>query len=414
MARVRVLVALAAAAALATACTKEAAKPAPAVPAPAGPRTAAPAGPKAAAPVAAAAAKPATAGCELPAPVTGNVTINQGCVVTVKEEVDVKEGAVLTIQPGAKLSFTPDGYLYVDHGQLVARGTTEAPIVFTSANPTGGAGDWIGLVFEEKTMAGTVLDHVVVEFAGKTGSYGHGGITVKGAGAPRRITITNSTIRKNEQAGLTNLTDQGTFAKLAGNTFSANGTSLRIQANLLGSVGPNTFGDPVHVEGNVTATQTWPKLDVPLLVDANLTVGGDKAAAILTLPEKATLKFAPDTYLWIGAESGGAVVAKGVTFTSANASATPGDWVGVVIEEKSNGTVLDGCTIELAGKEGGYGKGALTFRGVKPGPGVKLTATTFRKNKQAAIATDEGDCGDLAKPAAANKSEGAPLCRKPE
>jgi hypothetical protein len=351
-------------------------------------------------------------GCELPAAVRANVTLTRGCALAVKEAVTVSEGAVLTIEPGVRLGFAPESYLFIARGQLVARGTREAPIVFTAAAPNAGPGGWVGLVLEDAAR-GTVLEHAVVEYAGKTGSYGHGGITIKGAGAPGRIGIVSCTIRQNEQAGLANLADRASFARLERNTFSGNRVSLRIQADLLGSVGAgNRFGDPVHVEGSVTVTQTWPRLEVPIFVDANLAIGGEKQAAILTLPEKATLEFAPETYLWIGSESGGGLVARGVTFTSQSRTPQPGDWVGLIVEQ-ARATTIEGCTVEFAGHEGGYGKGAVTFRGeVKPGPAVRISGNLFRKSRLPAFAMlESAACGDLAKQ---NRSEGAPLCARPE
>ena len=63
------------------------------------------------------------------------------------------ETSVLTIDPGVTLMFRPNGIMEVEHftgdfpalGAVVARGTPEQPIVFTSAAETPAAGDWYGL-----------------------------------------------------------------------------------------------------------------------------------------------------------------------------------------------------------------------------------------------------------------------------
>jgi hypothetical protein len=355
------------------------------------------------------------AGCDLPTAVTGDVRVISGCNVRVDAAVVVDEGATLTIQAGARLAFGPEGSLRVARGRLIARGEPTRPVVFTSNAPTPAPGDWIGVVLEGGTLEGTVLEHAVVEFAGKTGGPGHGGLTLSGAGGPGRVAVVQSIIRSNGQAGIVNVSDAGTFARLERNTLSGNGTSLRLHADVLGSVGPgNVLGDPVHVEGNVTRSATWPRLEVPIVVDGNVTVGGDRAPAILTLAEKTALRFAPDSYLWLGGEgSGGGLVARAVTFSSASSPAAAGDWVGLIVDAKAAGTILEGCIIEHAGHAGGYGHGAVTFTGgARPGPGVSLTKTQFRAVRGAAIAAPGGDCGALATAASSNRATGAPLCAK--
>lgn len=75
--------------------------------------------------------------------------------VRVAEEVQVAPRATLLIEPGARIEFAPAD---VGEGQtparlkvlgkLIAQGTEEAPILFTSAAETPAPGDWGGLIFE--------------------------------------------------------------------------------------------------------------------------------------------------------------------------------------------------------------------------------------------------------------------------
>jgi hypothetical protein len=353
------------------------------------------------------------AGCTLAAKVAADTTITKGCSVPVKESVTVDDGATLTVEPGAKLLFEPDTYLWIVKGKLVAKGTKEAPITFTSAAKTPAANDWIGLFFDEHATAGNVLDFVVVEYAGKAASGGAGGITVRGSSGGR-VSITNSEIRKNAQAGVSNMGDKTPFAKFENNTLADNaGTSLKIRSAVLGSVGAgNKLGDPLHLEGNITASQTWPSLDQPIVVDDTISIGGEKSAAILTLADKTTMKFTMGKYLWIGTDNGGGLKAKDCTFTSANSPASAGDWVGIFLDSKTTGTVLEGCTVEYAGREESGGAGAITFRGLKA-DGAKITKLTMKENKKAGFAGLNGECGDLVKDESGNKSEGVDICPKP-
>lgn len=355
----------------------------------------------------------ATAGCALPGQVSADVTLTKGCTLTVKENVTVSDGATLTIEAGVTLSFPADVLISVQQGRLVAKGTAEAPVRFTSASKTPAAGDWVGIGFNEQTQAGTVLEHVVVEYAGRQGPL-QGAIDVR-AKLNKRISISASNFRNNDQAAIHAVGEDSSFAKFEGNTFEGNKVSLHIRAEMLGSVGPNNkFGTPIEVVGAVETTQTWPAVDVPIIVTEYMQIGGEKSAAILTLPEKATLKFAMSTYIEVGIGNGGGLVAKGVTFASNNEPPNAGDWVGILLRDKATSTVLDGCTVTHAGREEASGKGAVTYGGAKLGPGIKITNTTFKDNQQAAIWGVEGKCGDATKPESKNKSEGAPLCAAAE
>ena len=75
--------------------------------------------------------------------------------VRVVEEVQVAAHATLLIEPGARIEFAPADGLEDQPpvrlkvlGKLIAQGTAEAPIVFTSAAVKPAPGDWGGLIFE--------------------------------------------------------------------------------------------------------------------------------------------------------------------------------------------------------------------------------------------------------------------------
>ncbi len=93
--------------------------------------------------------------------------------VRVAEEVRVAPRATLLIEPGARIEFAPaetgneqaPARLKV-LGKLIAQGTEEAPILFTSAAERPAPGDWGGLVFENpEATAISRLRHCRVEFA---------------------------------------------------------------------------------------------------------------------------------------------------------------------------------------------------------------------------------------------------------
>ena len=76
----------------------------------------------------------------------------------------------LTLEPGVVFAFNPNGRLTADvsgqtGGVVVAEGTEEKPIVFTSASADPSAGDWIGIWVEHVDSA-TRFSNVEIRYAG--------------------------------------------------------------------------------------------------------------------------------------------------------------------------------------------------------------------------------------------------------
>ena len=352
--------------------------------------------------------KGATSGCGWPTDdVTKDLTFTKGCIVTAKRSFNVDEGATVTFEEGVKVSFDTDTFIWVNYGKLVVKGTDAAPVVFTSANKSPAPGDWVGLGFKEKTMAGTSLDHLIIEYAGSKGESGVAGIQIESMRQGGRISITNTTIRKSAQFGLV-AENNAPFAKFENNTFKDNKKgSLDVVAGVLGSVGKgNTFNDPIHVtESKIDQTTTWPPFDVPVMVDGNIKIESDSSVPTLNIADKTVVKMGQDRSFDI---KEGALVAKNVTFTSAAPSPGPGDWVGFFVRKKSNGTHIENCTFEYFGSNADSGQGAITFYNVnaKDLTGVTIANNTFSKGKQAAMSSDDHDCT----PFKNNKADGVPLC----
>lgn len=79
-----------------------------------------------------------------------SITLRKG-TFTLRGYVYVNNGAILTIEPGTliKSDVSEKGALIVERGsQLIAEGTVEEPIVFTSGKPAGerAPGDWGGVI----------------------------------------------------------------------------------------------------------------------------------------------------------------------------------------------------------------------------------------------------------------------------
>lgn len=103
-------------------------------------------------------------------------------------QLRVSEGAALTIAPGVELQFAKDGGLHVDYGSypgvgrgaLIAVGTPDAPIVFTSVAESPMPGDWYGIYFWNQPDPRDVIAHARVEYAGGVSQIGSGACTTDG------------------------------------------------------------------------------------------------------------------------------------------------------------------------------------------------------------------------------------------
>ena len=74
--------------------------------------------------------------------IDGNVTWESGKVYVVENSVNVIGDGRLVIEPGVVVKFYPDAYLWVsDQAAVIAEGTGDAPIVFTSIRDDAHGGD---------------------------------------------------------------------------------------------------------------------------------------------------------------------------------------------------------------------------------------------------------------------------------
>ena len=355
-------------------------------------------------------------GCKMPrGDIQGDWTITKGCKTKVKSAITLREGASMTIEQGVKVEFDTDTYIWVDYGKLVVSGTDKEPVVFTSSNKSPAPGDYVGIGFREKTTAGTNIDHLQMEYAGSKSNGGAGAIQLEDMRTAGRVSITNSKITKSAQFGIV-ADDNGGFGKFENNTLADNKSgSLNVKAETLSSIGSgNKFGGEIHVkDSQVDESGRWPVIDVAYQIDGNISIGNESKSATITLPEKGLVKIGQGNYFEVAHNGSGALIAKGVTFTSSSPTPTEGDWASIFLYPKANGTDLEGCTFEFFGNPANSGKGAITFwdSNAKDASGITIKDNTFRKGKIAAMTSDDGLCAPFDKNN--NKADGVPFCGKP-
>ena len=143
------------------------------------------------------------AGCPIPAgagELTGTISANRTLYAettyVLKGYVKVASGATLTIRPGTRVvgdSLTPGSSLFVLRGaRLVAEGTAQQPIVFTSQRSAGNRkpGDWGGIVFVGNGIINRSGANIVTEGPAEAAqNYAGGGNNSDDSGSLRYVRI---------------------------------------------------------------------------------------------------------------------------------------------------------------------------------------------------------------------------------
>lgn len=128
-------------------------------------------------------------------------TTLDGCY-RITDSITVRDGAVLTIEPGSVLHFEQDvGLEITSKSALKAVGEADSKIWFTGEQKTKGY--WKGISFRETDSTDNVLDNVIIEYGG--GSYWYYGddesnLNVNSA----RVRVTNTKIRNSGGYGIYN------------------------------------------------------------------------------------------------------------------------------------------------------------------------------------------------------------------
>jgi parallel beta-helix repeat protein len=128
---------------------------------------------------------------------TDSVWTVAGSPVIVTATVTVNTGVTLRIEPGVIVKFDAGTQLIVA-GKLLADGTSDSIITFTSNAGTPAPGDWNSIEFQNGLNVSSVFDYCLVEYAGsganaanifyKTGAYS--------------IALTNCTVRYSQNHGV--------------------------------------------------------------------------------------------------------------------------------------------------------------------------------------------------------------------
>lgn len=307
---------------------------------------------------------------------------------------------VVTIEAGAEFAFASDTYFDVGYsgaGGLIATGTADKKIRFVTSSASPSPASWEGIFLEGPVLAGTVLEHVVVQYGGAMSSGSNGCINIRGV-EPGRVKIANAAVGHCGQNGI-DIDGEKSVVAISNTTFediAVTGHAISLPCATVHGLGSgNVYLGGTRNEilgGTIKNTATWVTQGTPFDVNASVTVGDNTASPVLTL-EPNTFRFAADTYLDVGYTGAGKLVAAGlpaqhVVFTAANGA--KGGWHGLFFE----GTIVAGSKLENVDVTHGGGSGAgsrgnISFiNGVTTA--VAITSAKIESSDQYGIWVDAG------------------------
>lgn len=294
--------------------------------------------------------------------------------------------AALTIEPGVTLVFPKDSQFQIDDsGTLNAVGEAERPITFTGAEKSPGF--WRGVLVMNNNP--NVIDHAIVEYGGAKGLMTGNVGTFGRAG---RLSISNSTLRYSESAGLDLYA--GATLTMANVTLVDNALPVAIDFDDVGQLDPlssytGNARDIIYVTGReLNTAKTIAKIvpyEVPGTTPTTIT-------STITIEPGVELRFRANGGLVIDAT--GALVAQGtaeeqVIFTGLEK--TKGFWQGIEFRSNSQANVIDHAVVEFGGAPEGLVHALIGFWGSKS-HGV-VSNTTIRSSLTHGISVDADTTG---------------------
>jgi hypothetical protein len=288
-----------------------------------------------------------------------NTTWSASNIYIIDGEVDV-DNCTLTIEPGTTIKFNTGSSLwfgYYNNCTVIANGTADKRIKFTSSASTPAPGSWNGVHFSSHCLNNTSITYCDFEYGGTADN----GI----------INIENSKIKfdynsvKNSIAYGIDLSYEGSFVTFTNNSISnCESHAIVMKASFLNTLGENntiTCGSNlgIFVSGSsVTSAApiTWVKQTVPFYFTGET----DFDNVTLTINPGCTFKFDANSSWWIGYYNNATLIANGtdlttgkITFTTSASNPAPGAWQGLYFSgHTQSGTKLNFCEIAYGGYSG--------------------------------------------------------------
>lgn len=270
--------------------------------------------------------------------------------------------ATLTIKPGCVVRFRSGTEMYCgygDPGAIIAEGTADSVITFTSDVNPPSPGDWQEIGIFDEAVSTTRFRHCIFEYGGKDEAYG--ALHVEDVG----LRVTDCTFRNNKNYAV-RVVGNGYFIEFENNTVTGSSKyPVYIPCTAVGSLGTgNTLtgntNDAILVKGGrITTTATWRNQGVPYVIENDIAVGDDANNPVLTIAPGTTIKLRTGVEFYCGYGDPGGIIADGtagqITFTSAVNPPSPGDFLNIGLYDQiiNSQTKFINCKIEFGGGENG-------------------------------------------------------------
>ena len=299
-------------------------------------------------------------GWEIENDIDDDLTLPEGTSYTITDAIAVS--AQLTIEPGVTLEFAQGAEMRLtSDGTLLALGAEDSPIVFTGTTKTPGW--WNGIYIRSSDDMNNVIDHAIIEYAGRSAMHGSvepANLTVGRSLHSARIQVTNTVIRNSNAYGVA-VHANGSLPDWSSNTITDNAAAaisttasnihyLDAQSSYTG----NSI-DAVEVDGNDVEMNEviWQALDVPYHFAERTTI----TEGTLVFTPGITIAFEQGAQ--IDFRSGSEIIAEGssdapITFTATQE--TPGWWYGVYLRNSNSlNNRMDYVIVEYAGRDALHG-----------------------------------------------------------
>ena len=317
------------------------------------------------------------------------------------------DGATLTIEAGAIIKFNSNRALHVGYNAsqagatLIANGTADKMITFTSSAATKSAGDWNYIWFDEGASKISSMQYCSLEYGGgKSDDYGT--IHIRESA----VSLSNSMIKLSESHGLS-LDGEGYFEAFNNNLVEQNGLSaISIEANYAHTIGEgNTLISEmgIIIKGSKLemGDVTWLKQSTAYVIESNLYVGSSSGTS-LTLAPGVEISMGLGRAIYFGQNSTfGTLNAVGtaqnrirITSNAQDGAKSAGDWDYIYFSSGAGtSSRLAYCDIEFGG---GYSPsyGMIYLNG----SGMSLTNSTISNSETEGISMKDDalftDCSD--------------------
>jgi len=301
---------------------------------------------------------------------TSNWT-DHGVPYIIDGNLNISDANTLTIDPETIMQFNGI-YSMTVYGTLIAEGTSDDHITFTSSQSSPDNGDW-NYIYFHTADEGCIMDYCDVSNGGNSlaniyiyetydnlsltncniNNSGTYGIYVHQNSSP---IITNCNTSNNSSYGIYCHTSSSA-PEINDCTINDNGDyPIVINANNVNNIiGTNTItsntNNSILVNGENVGNGVWHDHGVPYVINGAISVLNMTDFYLLPGCE---LRFNGNYNFTVN----GSLTADGnpsehITFTSNQSSPAPGDWGSVVFGQCNNGNVLDYCDISYGGSSNG-------------------------------------------------------------